>query len=417
MKRIFIIAQHDFLAVVTRQSYIFATITLPFILGLGLIVLQAKTATDEPAATAGAVGVIDQAGLLGPAATAPDRLQSDPNDASIRRYDNLDYAINDLKEGSLDILYVFGPQYLQTGEIDTYGRETRHLRGNSPTGYSGLSEHVRGRLLRMILPEYSSEMTSDAASRLITPARLKKLSVRHDGTVEPLRNPWERISSVLAPLSVAFLLGLSVYLSSGILLEATVEEGKNRVLELLLSSVTVDQLLWGKVLGLVGAGLLQVISYLVLILLATIYLWVGIDVSPATLAGYLIYWMLGHLLYAALLLVTGILFGGGREGHQLTVIWLFTAMFPLFFAETLLYAPDGLLARAFSYIPLTAPVAVVFRISRTSVPPIDIIVSLAILIVSIYLVMRGAAKVLRTGFLMYGKRFTLPEVARWLREA
>jgi ABC-2 type transport system permease protein len=59
----------------------------------------------------------------------------------------------------------------------------------------------------------------------------------------------------------------------------------------------------------------------------------------------------------------------------------------------------------------------VFRMTKTSVPVIDVVISLALLMVSIYLVVRGAARILRAGSLMYGKRFTLPEVARWLREA
>jgi ABC-2 type transport system permease protein len=196
-----------------------------------------------------------------------------------------------------------------------------------------------------------------------------------------------------------------------------VEENKNRVMEIILSSVEAHQLIWGKVLGLVGAGLLQVFFYLALISMATIYLWVGIEITLATLAGYFVYWMLGHLLFAGLLLATGILFGGQREANQFAVLWLFVAVFPIYFAETLIYSPNGLLARALSFIPLTSPIAMVFRVTKTSVPIIDVVISLALLMVSIYLVVRGAARILRAGSLMYGKRFTLPEVARWLREA
>jgi ABC-2 type transport system permease protein len=144
---------------------------------------------------------------------------------------------------------------------------------------------------------------------------------------------------------------------------------------------------------------------------------VGVNISYATLVIYSVYWMLGHLLYAGLQLATGIVLGGQRDSNQLAFLWLITALFPLLFVETLLSAPNGILARALSYIPLTSPIAMVFRMAKTSVPFVDIFISLVLLLAAIYLVMRGAAKILRTGSLMYGKRFTLLEVARWLREA
>ena len=419
MRRILVIAGHEFLELVRSKSYLLSIVTVPLVIALGLLVLQAKTSTDGGAKLTGRVGIVDQTRLLADGRISTDATSNEAGVPVLDQYSEVDAGLDDLKKGKLDVLYVIGPSYLRDGEIQVYGSETSHLRGTEPTGYSTLARRLRTGLIRSLPPPgmAGERLASEAANRLVEPPKLNKLAVGSDGEIAPMRNPWGRISAVLAPLSVAFLLGFSLFLSSGALMEATVEENKNRVMEIILSTVNPQQLVWGKILGLNAAGLAQVLLYLGLIFIAAIYLWSGIQISLVVLAACFVYWMLGHLLYGGLLLATGVLVGGQRENHQFAAVWLLTAMLPLLLADVLIKAPNGLVARVLSFIPFTSPIVMAFRLASTVVPIIDIVLSTAILIAGIGIVVKGAAKIVRTGSLMYGKRIALAEVGRWLREA
>lgn len=428
MKRIVIIARHEFLAVVARKTFVASLLALPIVLGVAFSILHAKTANEDVPVHTGVVGLVDRAGKIDfslrvsvdggePPADAIEIFR--PKTVTIKQYGDLDSGLHDLRGAKLDALYDPGAEYLQSGTIDVYGREVQHIRGATPTGSYAVNELVRASLLEELVPAGRSrgEAAHELRTRLITAPKLNKLTVDSAGAVAPMQSPWERVSAVLAPLSIVFLLGMSVFLSSGYLLQATAEENQNRVIEVVLSSVEPEQLIWGKVLGLGAAGLLQVTLYLILISMAALFFWAGFGVSPTIFGALFVYWMLGHILYAGLLIATGILVGPHRETNQFATVWLFTAMLPIFFSDILMQAPNGVTARVLSYVPLTSPMTMAFRLTKTAVPLVDVIASMAFLMAGIYLVVRGAAKVMRTGSLMYGKDFTLSEVARWLREA
>jgi ABC-2 type transport system permease protein len=83
----------------------------------------------------------------------------------------------------------------------------------------------------------------------------------------------------------------------------------------------------------------------------------------------------------------------------------------------LIKSPNGTTARILSYIPLTAPVTMMMRIGGGGVPWWEVILTLATLAASVLVVIRFAARLFRTGLLMYGKRPTIPEIFRWMRQA
>ena len=101
----------------------------------------------------------------------------------------------------------------------------------------------------------------------------------------------------------------------------------------------------------------------------------------------------------------------------MSTIWTLTSASPMFFLAAISAAPNGLLARALSFFPLTIPVTMMIRLASTDPPIVDILGSIAIGVASIYFALRAASKILRAAALMYGKRATLPEIVRWLRAA
>jgi ABC-2 type transport system permease protein len=106
-----------------------------------------------------------------------------------------------------------------------------------------------------------------------------------------------------------------------------------------------------------------------------------------------------------------------QESAQLSTVFTLTSMIPMMLMGVLLQNADGTLARILSYIPLTAPVTMLIRTSMAKPPLLDYALSLLSLVVGILLAIRVASKIFRFASLMYGKRPTLPEIFRWVRES
>ena len=131
----------------------------------------------------------------------------------------------------------------------------------------------------------------------------------------------------------------------------------------------------------------------------------------------LLYFILGYLLFAGLMAGTGILGNSPQESGQLSAFWTLLSMIPMFLVAPISEEPNAWLARGLSYFPLTAPVTMLMRITSAQVPWVDVGISVTVLIISIYFAVVAAAKLFRAAALMYGKRPSLGEIFRWLREA
>jgi ABC-2 type transport system permease protein len=189
------------------------------------------------------------------------------------------------------------------------------------------------------------------------------------------------------------------------------------MIEILLSSLDTDELLIGKLIGLAGAGLMQVGIYVLLLVVPGIMVLAIIQVPMMKLALALVYFVLGYTLFASLMTGTGMLGRSAQESAQLSAIWTLTSASPMFFLAAISAAPNGTLARGLSFFPLTAPVTMMIRLSSTDPPVVDIVGSIAVGVAAIYFALRAASKILRAASLMYGKRATLPELVRWMRAA
>jgi ABC-2 type transport system permease protein len=210
---------------------------------------------------------------------------------------------------------------------------------------------------------------------------------------------------------------MSIFFSAGFLQQGTVEDRQNRVMEILLSSVTAEQLLVGKLLGLGAAGLLQVGFYVVLVIIPGTTVLSVFDVPIGGLMLSLVYFAVGYALFACLMAGFGMIGRTQQETAQLSALWTLAAVSPMWFIMAITAAPNGLVARTLSFFPLTMPVTMIIRLSTGGVPLVDILASTAIGVISIYLAAVGAARIFRAATLMYGKRPTLPELVHWLRAA
>ncbi len=325
-------------------------------------------------------------------------------------YTDLDRALADLRARVVSGILVVESDYLSSGRITAYGIDTGMM---SPAAARRRQNQVADAIRASLL---HGALSGDALARAYAPAaNVTRMNMDSQGVVSP--DEASIAGPFAGPFGVFFMLTMAIFFSAGFLQQATVEDRQNRMIEILLSSLDTNELLVGKILGLSGAGLLQVAIYISLLVVPGVLVLAIIKVSMAKLALSLVYFVIGYTLFASLMASTGMLGRTAQESAQLSAIWTLTAASPMVFLAAISAAPNGLVSRALSLFPLTSPVTMMMRLGSGDVPVVDVIASIAIGIATIYFTLRAASKILRAASLMYGKRPTLPELVRWLRAA
>jgi ABC-2 type transport system permease protein len=141
----------------------------------------------------------------------------------------------------------------------------------------------------------------------------------------------------------------------------------------------------------------------------------GLTVSPAGWALALVCFLFGYAMYAALMAAAGSVATTMRESSQLTLVVILPIILPLAFLSIIIQQPGGILAQILSYVPLTAPVTLPVRQVAGGVPPLQLVVSLAIMAFTVLLLQAAATRVFRAHTLLSGSKPSLGAVLRALR--
>ena len=224
------------------------------------------------------------------------------------------------------------------------------------------------------------------------------------------------------PVVFGILLVLSIIFSSTYLLQGLSEEKENRLIEILLSSVSARNLLTGKVLGIGVAGLVQVVVWVISIprLLNLASSSIGgflstIQIPANFLVLAVLYFILGYLLFAVISAGIGAISSNSREGQQLIGILTLPLLTPLWFMSLLILFPDNPIWVVLTIFPLTAPVEVIVRMGVSDIPAWQLAISITVLALTIVGVLSLTTRIFRTYLLMYGKRPGIGEIIRSLK--
>jgi ABC-2 type transport system permease protein len=233
-----------------------------------------------------------------------------------------------------------------------------------------------------------------------------------------------------APVFFVYFLWMSIFIAAQMLLTNTVEEKSNRIIEVLLSSVSPAQLMHGKIYGIALTGLTIVGSWSLFFIVgvklapvvmpdkiaANIAEW-GLDriaSNPIYVGSFLGYFLTGYLLYAAILVAIGSVCNSLKEAQNLQQPVVMVLMVPLATMIPIVGDPNGTLAKIITYIPFYTPFAMMNRAGGP--PPLwEWFASSALILVSVWLAFRGAAKIFRVGVLMTGKPPKIREIIKWMR--
>lgn len=234
----------------------------------------------------------------------------------------------------------------------------------------------------------------------------------------------DRIRQV-APMVFVYILWISIFSISQGLMLSTIEEKTTRISEVLLSSVSPVQLMSGKILGVAATGLMTIgtwvgsafvaIKYLPRMMGATTTTDFSVIVTdPAYMASFVIYFLLGYLFYAAILMGIGSVVNTIQEAQALMMPVMMSMMLPLLAMVPIGRDPNGAFAKIMSWIPPFTPFTMM---NRAAGPPAwwEYVGTTLLMLAAVWFALWAGTKVFRIGILMTGKPPKASEILNWIR--
>jgi ABC-2 type transport system permease protein len=405
MNKIFLIFKNELFSTLKRKGFIITTLALPVLGILAILVYQLVLGIVQPSKSTEVtkVGYVDKVGVFGDY-TRYDKLE-------LVAYDSTDGANQALVKGEIQEYFVIPETYIASGQITRYSMKTE-IEAPSNVVFATRSFLV-GNLLK-------DKVSPEIAARVNSPVALSTVVLDKSGQVSDGKGGME---GYLIAYLFSILLIMSIFTASGYLLQGLSEEKENRVMEILLSSVSTRQLITGKVLALGVAGLVQIVVWLIsgyaLIQMASSSIggfFTTMTFPPEVIVLSLVYFILGYFLYAILMAGVGAIAPTQRDGQQMSMIFTMFGAIPYFLMPFIIENGQHFVTKILTFFPLTAPLTIMMRIN-SGIPLWEILVSVSLLALSIWGSLILASRVFRIYLLMYGKAPGWKEIFKSLRQA
>ena len=234
---------------------------------------------------------------------------------------------------------------------------------------------------------------------------------------------YNEVRGAVVVFVMVFVMFFSLLSYGVMVMRSVMEEKSSRITEVLMCAASAQELMTGKILGTGSVGLTQIAIWFAMAAFGThrsLYLQTALkvlDVGPSLIVYFIVFYILGYLLYSAIFAGIGAIFNTIDEAQQ----WNFVVILPLIAASAMILpvatSSDSAIAISASLFPFCSPILMFERLAVHNPPLWQLILSFVLLIGTICLVMFVSGRIYRTGVLMYGKRPTLRELSRWLRYA
>jgi ABC-2 type transport system permease protein len=252
-------------------------------------------------------------------------------------------------------------------------------------------------------------------------------------------------SSTEASMGIGFITGILIYMFifmyGTMVMRGVIEEKTNRIVEIIISSVKPFQLMIGKILGVALVGLTQFLLWIILTIIVSTFAEIlfidtdeivknmnqpnesvligelvkltgGIDLITIFVS-FIFYFLFGYLMYSSLFAAVGSAVDAEADTQQFMLPITMPLILSFILIQPVMDNPDGLLAFWLSMIPLTSPIIMMVRLPF-GVENWEILISMSFLILGFIFTTGLAAKIYRTGILMYGKKITYKELWKWI---
>lgn len=312
--------------------------------------------------------------------------------------------------GEVDVYYIIPADYLESGDVTLVMPKF------------SLGQATDAPIRQLVLSHLAEGVDQDVFYRLVDPTNIREINLQRDASGETATN-FDADFVVVYVFAIALM--MSVFVTNGYLMQTIIEEKETRLIEILISNMRPTHLLAGKILALGLLGLLQIVVWItamtVLANLATgnaipaLAAIANISLPPDRVALLLVYFVFGYLFFAAAYGMVSAISTTMQEGPQYAVIFTLPAVVPLYFLGLFIESPDAALPTILSIFPVTSPMAMVMRISLTSVPAWQIILSLALLILLDAVMIWLAGRMFRVNMLLAGQTPKLRDIPKLLR--
>jgi ABC-2 type transport system permease protein len=430
MRKLFAVLKREYLQAVRKKMFIFMTLFFP-VLMTGVMALPMMLMANS--LTGKKVAVIDGTGQL------RDAFTKTPNRPPKRMQNELPV--------DLAIEYIDAHQQDPTAVAKSYlGRLTSRENDKIDAvliipGDAFDSEKARMILYSRAATDFITQQALGSAAnraiyrhrliaRGIDPDALDKLTRNVPVDAVQLSRSGEQKKGGELNFLMGFIMAALVIIPSLIygleIMRGIIQEKTDRVVEVLISSMSPRQLLIGKITGVALVGLTQVTVWILAgtslaLLFGTSAAMAGVNVMqflrPIVFLYFPIFFLLAYFTFVCIYAIGGAVCNSEKEAQQLIAPISMIMMLPWFLMFVIITNPDNKMSVAFSLSPVFGPITMFVR-TLVSEPPVwHILLSIAVSLATIVVFFWVTAKIFRVGILSYGKRPTIPELWRWLKVA
>ena len=405
MHKTYLIFKHEFLQAIKRVGFIVMTLIVPVLALLAIGAFELVTTLTEPSAKeVTPVGYVDEVGIFSE--------QTDQGLIKLVPFASREDATLGLVRGDVAEYIVIPSDYTSSGTIQRYTL-AKELGMPSITTYL-IESFLTWNLLK-------DDVSPEIITSIVSPLNLEVTHLDQNGDIAQEQG---NIGNIIIPAVFAMLLSFAFMFGANSLISGLGEEKESRLIQVLFSSVSVRQLLIAKVSALGTAGLLQVLVWLISAPLL-------LSLASSTFGGFLsdiqipanflflgiVYFLLGYLLFAVFSVGLGGISSSTSEANSLSMIYILTGFVPLWLFSALINFPNSPIWVVLTIFPVTAPVQTMLRLGVSDIPAWQIVISIAVLGLSVFVGLFLSIKIFRMFMLMYGKRPGLAEIIQGLKTA
>ncbi|MBQ4021738.1 MAG: ABC transporter permease [Bacteroidales bacterium] len=437
LNKIGIIIGREYTTRVKKKSFILTTLLTPVFMAVLILipsVIMLYQGKDQQK-----VMLVDRSGLVQPYFQSGEKVEYSFADTNA----DIEQMKADFDDLGIDVLVVVsGLDADNNVSVTTYSKEPVSLEDKS-----SISRKVETAVRDYKLKAYDIVGYEDIMAKVKTDVPVEALTLTSDGG--------EKADSVEAYMIMAYIMSFLIYMFTfmfgNMVMRGVIEEKSNRIVEVVVSSVSSFELMMGKIIGVAGVALTQFIIWIVLTLLlvsagGALF---GADLLssgaaavpgaaeatdavagtvangilgglaslniPYLLVFFLIYFLLGYLLYASMFAAVGSAVDNEADTGQLAMPITIPLMLGLFIMLHTFQHPSSGLSFWASIIPFTSPMVMLARLPFGVVPGWQLALSIALLLLTFVFVTYLSARIYRVGILMYGKKASFKDLYKWMK--
>jgi ABC-2 type transport system permease protein len=406
MKKTLLVTRQEIRVTLRRKAFMLFGFGLPLLMGLialAFMALNRDAGNPDPSSDGSSsaaekpsiVGYVDEGGLIEilPADVADDALA----DERLTEYAGASPAQTALELEEIDAYYIIPPDYAASGEL-TYVKGT----------HNPIADRIDTSTMEWLL---MANLLGDAelAGEVSNPFEVRVTSLK-PAEESAAEDSW---IVELMPTLMTLLLYMCIIMPASILVTSVTDEKKNRVMEVLMSSVSTTQFIAGKILAAGFLGLLMILAWLGVMWMVVTFggrplsIPAGFKLPTGILLWAGLYAFLGYAMYGSQMAGLGALAPDIKDVRGATFIVLLPLVVVYMLVIAIVIKPNGPLALFLSLFPLTSPVGMITRMSATEVPFWQGLLAAVLQLLAAVFIIRLVARLFRAQHLLSGQAFEL----------